>query len=286
MATPNADGPDLSHYQTITGKPIDPNWTLCSHKATEGRTSFDKTFPARWDWMRAQGFKYRGAYHWLRSDSSMAEQAANVVAVVSRAGGLERGDFIQADWETTLNIAPLTARQVVEWCDRVEQAFGRACVIVYSSDWVPQFAAWRALEPDRPLWYANYLTGTGSASGWAECAKWGAAVWQWTSSFVHASIGGRFDMNHVFDFATLDRLTDQLPQPEPPEERAVVYFYRDRRYKNVWLVGPGGAVAVGPAAVQAGTIEGVPMIVDEHEQSLQSVLAISGLRFDDLVPEA
>lgn len=282
--TPNNDGPDLSHYQTITGKPIDPYWALCSHKATEGRSAFDKTFPARWDWMHDQGFKYRGAYHWLRSDSSMADQADNLVTVVKRAGGLERGDFLQADWETTLNIPPLTARQVVDWCDRVEQAFGRECVIVYSSDWVPQFPIWRTLEPDRPLWYANYSTGTSTASGWAECAKWGAAVWQWTSSFVHASIGGRFDMNHVFDFATLDRLTDQLPVPTPvpPEVPPVDHFIRFKGYANVFAKNAAGAVSVAPNELDAQRgVYGDPLVID-HPPTLKSVLALSGLTLDEL----
>jgi hypothetical protein len=72
------------------------------------------------------------------------------------------------------------------------------------------------------------------------------------------------------------------PAPTPPEAPPVVYFYRHTAYKNVWLCGPGGAIAVAGDVVTAGTTEGVPMIVNDHPQSLQSALVTSGLRFDDL----
>lgn len=285
MPTPNADGPDISHYQTLTGKPIDPRWTLCSHKATEGRAAFDKKFAARWGWMRQQRFRYRGAYHWLRSDSTMAAQADNLVAVVKRAGGLQRGEFIQADWETTEGIAPVGAGQVIEWCDRVEQAFGRECVIVYTSDWVPWFTQWRERQPKRPLWYANY-----SASGWAECEAWHADVWQWTSAYRHPSIVTPgdlpgFDMNHVFDFATLDRLTDQTVVTNP-EVLPVEYFVRFKGYTNVFHVGAGGAVHVSSAIVDKGKATlGDPIVVD-HRETKASICATAGIPEGFLTPSA
>ncbi len=290
MPTPHADGPDLSHYQTLTGQPVDPTWRLFAHKCSEGRTSGDAMFPARWQWARKQGFKYRGAYHWLRSDSTMALQAVNLTQRLDALGGLQRGEFVQCDWERTSNVADPTAAQTAEWCDRVEQHYGRACVIVYSSDWLSGFTTWRNLRPDFPLWYANYVTVPNfkHTDGWAECAKHGADVWQWTNSFAHASITPQFDMNHIFNAATLDRITDQqqapVPAPNPPEAKPVVYFYRHSAYKNVWLCGPGGALAVGQEVVDAGAVQGIPTIVNAHQQSLVSVLATSGLGYFDLVP--
>lgn len=237
MPTPNADGPDTSHYQTYTGGPLP--WPLHSLKCSEGKKSGDLTFPARWQMLRTLGVKYRGAYHWIRSDSSIADQAANLCARIDLTGGLSRGEFIQCDWEVTPNIPTNTSIQVAEWCDRVEQHFGRACTIVYSSDWLPdstldadkvaEFTEWRQENPDFPLWYANYNLTDRSYGGWAECAQHRADVWQWTSSYLHPSIVGRFDMNHVFNWSTLDRITDQVPAPKPASEDEMArYVIQDK----------------------------------------------------------
>jgi GH25 family lysozyme M1 (1,4-beta-N-acetylmuramidase) len=230
VTIPIADGPDTSHYQTYTGGPIP--WPLHSLKCSEGKKSGDLTFPARWQMLRDRNIKYRGAYHWLRSDSSISDQAANLCARIDLTGGLLRGEFVQCDWETTPNIPVPTSGMAQEWCDRVQQHFGRECVIMYSSDWLPdstldadsrqEFLEWRDENPDFPYWHANYNTGDGSQGGWAECERYRADLWQWTSSFSHPSIVGRFDMNHVFNWATLKRITDQVPTPvaipTPPED--------------------------------------------------------------------
>lgn len=213
---PNADGPDIAHYQTLTG-PLAPEWKLASVKCSEGSYSGDKTFPTMWKW--AEPARWRGAYHWLRSDSSIKSQADNIVNR-TKAVGFGIGDFIQTDWETTPNIPNMTVAQVEEFNDRVRQLTGRDCVMTYVSDWVPGFASWRQRNPDDPLWYANYNTSNKSTGGWAECALYRANVWQWTSSYLHPSIGNGlagFDMNHIFDTATLDRICGLTNEPQPPQ---------------------------------------------------------------------
>jgi GH25 family lysozyme M1 (1,4-beta-N-acetylmuramidase) len=234
MPAPRADGPDISHYQTLTGAAPDPSWTVWSHKVTEGRSYKDPTFDARWIWFRQMGFKYRGAYHWVRSDSSMADQVANLKRAIDKHGGLRVGEFIQIDWETTPNIPPLSYAQIQEFQDRVEAIWpGRA--IMYTSDWVPNFLPWRNSNPDYPLWYANYNVGTTSTGGWAECERWEADVWQYTSSYTHPCMTARFDMNHVRHFDVLDRITLQnktpiavppVPQPESEaDDVAEIKYY-------------------------------------------------------------
>lgn len=215
MPAPLAHGPDLSRYQTLNG-PRPPEWVLVSMKATEGRNYVDPTFAAKWRW--AEGVRYRGAYHWLRSDSPISAQAANLVRRITEVGGLRVGDFVQTDWETTNGIANVTPAAVDEFNDRLNNAFGRECVITYCSDWVPGFIEWRRKNPTAPLWYANYNTGTTTSGGWAECAKWGADVWQWTSRYQHPAVDGGFDMNHIFDFATLERLCGHTITPPPTED--------------------------------------------------------------------
>ena len=221
MPTPRADGPDTSHWQTYTGQPFDPAWRLHSIKCSEGERSGDKTFPERWQMLRDLNVEFRGAYHWLRSDSTIANQAKNLCARIDAEGGLLKGEFIQSDWETTPGIALVTSTQETEFRDRVRQHFGRDCTITYSSDWLPdstldpdsraEFEEWREENPTAVLWYANYNTGSRPQDGWAECAKYNADIWQWTSTYQHPAFEerGGLDMNHVFNWETLIRISDQ-----------------------------------------------------------------------------
>jgi GH25 family lysozyme M1 (1,4-beta-N-acetylmuramidase) len=282
VPAPNADGPDWSRYQTFTGRPFDTRWQLYSNKATEGRSYVDPTFKTRWLQWRDMGLKYRAAYHWLRGDSPMRDQAAHLCRTLDSLGGLQRGEFVQADWETTSNVANVTAAQTIEWCDRIEQHFGRDCIAVYSSDWVPGFTTWRNLKPDVPLWYANYNVGTLTTGGWAECARWNAAIWQWTSSYVHTSVVGRFDMNHVFQWATLDRITDQVapaptPTPEPPED--------DMAHKVIIEDQLQGGAAftldfapVSPEARAVLVVQGYQVVVQSHPHWTAACQAANGVQ--------
>jgi hypothetical protein len=228
MPWPVAHGPDIAHYQNLTGEPVDPAWRLFSHKCSEGANSGDVTFPSRWKWMRTQGFRYRGAYHWLRSDTPIAAQAPNIIGRLDAQGGLRPGEFVQSDWETTPNITVNTAEHEREFCDRLEQHYGRACTITYSSDWIPdsdldpdqlsEFFEWLDLtQGAAPLWYANYNSDPlNPQGGQQECKRYGADVWQFTSSYRHPSIvsqsGGGFDMNHVIRWETLDRIAGYTHQ--------------------------------------------------------------------------
>lgn len=215
-------------------------------------------FPANYRW--AEGVRWRGAFHWLRSDSSIASQAANFLQRVRNNGGLKVGDLLQTDWEVTPGIPLVTSDQVIEFNDRIRQAVGRDCVITYSSDWLPdstldvdsrrEFEEWRQARPHDPLWYANYNTSSSPDGGWAECAKYGADVWQWTSKFVHPSIAGGFDMNHVFRPEVLDRLTGRADPITPPplEDNDVKTLDQPQRVHDS-RVDPGHRLT--PPAIQA-----------------------------------
>ena len=231
MPTPNADGPDISHWQKRTG-PFDPRWRLGSAKASEGRIGRDKDFFGHFAW--TEGARWRGGYHWLRSDSSMAAQAANFISRMDQATGsksLPVGVMLQTDWEVTPGIPLVTSDSVIEFNDRLRQHYGRDCVITYSSDWLPdstldadsrrEFDEWRQARPSDPYWHANYNTSTKPDGGWAESAKYDADVWQWSATFVHTSIDNGtkgFDMNHVWKPETLDRICGYAHKPITPPE--------------------------------------------------------------------
>jgi GH25 family lysozyme M1 (1,4-beta-N-acetylmuramidase) len=228
--TPNSDGPDISHHNPVANWDAIPPYRLFSTKATEGKTFRSPTFDENWEQMRRRAFQFRGCYHWVRSDSPMYVQVANLKRAVDDHGGLKRGEFIQVDWETTPGIADVSYAQITEFIALCEQEWPGRC-IVYASDWVPFFIQWRLANPTYPLWYANYNTGDRSTGGWAECAKYGADVWQWTSSAPIPGIAdATCDMNHVFKWDTLYKITSTMEVPpvmpafqnyvaQPPAER-------------------------------------------------------------------
>lgn len=220
MPTPDVDGLDVSHWNVVVDEDAIPRYPLMSCKATEGNRFVSSKFGYFWNLFKRHDARYRGAYHWVRSDSTMKSQVDHLAATIDRNGGLEVGDFVQLDWETTPGIPNMTVAQINEWVARGLDKWGDR-VIVYVSDWVPNFHQWLATNPSVPLWYANYNLGSSPTGGWAECAKYHADVWQWTSTFKCPGFlwnptnpDDGVDANHVFDWATLDRLC--LLQPLPP----------------------------------------------------------------------
>jgi lysozyme len=156
---------------------------------------------------RERGHRYIGSYHWLRGSSPAKAQADYYLAWLDSVGGLQHGEFVMLDWETTPNVADPTVAQVEEWCDRVCQRVQRD-VMVYSSDWVPGWKQWRDRNPTVPYWHANYRTGNGPNDGRTECVRYGASVWQWTSTASVPGFAGGVDANEILHVDVLDRLCD------------------------------------------------------------------------------
>ena len=229
MPEPRADGPDVAdRYQDLVG-PWPAEWSLCSTKCCEGQQTEHRgstwDWRKHWAWMHAQpGIRWRGLYHWIRGDSTMAAQADFAVRMMRTVDFGQPGDIWQVDWETNEGVRYLTAGDVEEYCDRIRQQMGEDRIVVYSSDWVPNFVGWRDRNPDTPLWYANYRWGrTDPTSGWQEIDKFDADVWQWTSSFRHPAVrsavnDGGFDMNHLRRRDRLDRIAKlaDTPTEKPP----------------------------------------------------------------------
>ena len=270
--TPNADGPDISHHNPVADWDAVPQYRLFSTKATEGRTFRSPSFDENWEQMRRRGFEFRGCYHWVRSDSPMLEQVANLAHALGDHGGLQTGEFIQLDWETTPGVPNVTLSQVELWLNLAERRWpGR--IIVYASDWVPGFLEWRARHPEYPLWYANYNTGSKPTGGWAECERFGADVWQWSSSQPVPGIADpTVDMNHVFKWETLERITAQTKEENMPREYIVPA--PPERPGAPWFLKVNGNVSYctnGDGDVGYST---VPLPLEQYDWLYRSVMGV------------
>ena len=243
---PDYDGPDISHWNPVADWDAIPDYDLFSAKATEGKSFRSPTFDVNWAAMRDQDFKYRGAYHWVRSDSTMAAQVKNLKRAIDDHGGLRLGEFIQIDWETTPGIKNVSLKQIEDFQHRVEKEWpGRS--IMYASDWVPHFIEWRKRNPTYPLWYANYNTGDKRTGGPAENDLYGTDVWQWTSS---ADVPGfhddTIDMNDVLDWDAIHSIAGYKvdtkpapkpkptpkPTPTPPSKGTKLNWLNDLKFKS------------------------------------------------------
>jgi len=223
MSKPDRDGIDISHWNRITDwESVEPFKLWCM-KATEGRGFRSPVFDERWPAVRDRDeVLYSGAYHWIRSDSEMHLQVANLKRAIDDHGGLHVGEFIMLDWETTPGIKNVTVAEVEKWLELAEAEWpGR--IIVYASDWVPGFKTWRKNHPDYPLWYANYRLVDDFRGGRAETDEYGADVWQWTSTEAVNGFAAGIDVNDVLGqegWDTLHRISgyeEDVPAPSPPE---------------------------------------------------------------------
>lgn len=267
--TPNSDGPDISHHNPVADWDAIPQYRLFSTKATEGRTFCSPTFDENWKQMRRRGFEFRGCYHWIRSDSSMKDQVDNLRRQLARHAGLQPGEFIQLDWETTPNIAPVSVDQVEEWLRLAEKYWPGGRVIVYGSDWVPGFVVWRRRNPTVPVWYANYNTSLKSTGGWVESKKYDAAVWQWTSSAPIPGIADpTCDMNHVFDWSTLERVSQK---EEELDVRNYVAKPPAEREGMPWFTKINGVVAYATASDWPNELPVDTLSVEQYDLLFESV---------------
>lgn len=201
MARLRVDGVDIHPtFQVRSGDPLPSGLTFASVKISEGQSSGPSAEKLRpWlDWFAAAGIPHLGGYHWLRSDSSVASQAANYITR-ARAVGLDKPScWHTCDWERT-HRADGTAYPdpppgaVEEWCRLVGAAFGTHRVAVYGAPWVDGFAAWRKRNPAYPLVLANY-----SAGALAAAEQWNAAVLQFDGTDGRLQgFAGAVDLNMV-----------------------------------------------------------------------------------------
>jgi lysozyme len=203
---PRLDGIDVSHYQgQIDWAQVrsDAAIRLVSAKATEGVGYSDPRFEANWAAMRAAGFPYRFAYHFVTPDPPDA-QAQHFAQTI---GTLQPGEGVMLDieWVDSATKPPteLETALVAELLAAVKETTGRT-PLRYMGEYYAGFDDPR-LTP-YPLWLACYESSLPKTPA-------PTIVWQWggggNGSFVTGIDGGksRVDSNQVEDWDTVAKLT-------------------------------------------------------------------------------
>jgi lysozyme len=170
-------GVDVSAYQgtidwdVLAEQDIDFAWI----KATEGSSYQDPRFVDNWAGAHDTDLLV-GAYHFLSVDSPGTDQAANVIATVSR----NRGDLpVVVDVECYAKYcdSPPPAATVKEALDplllAIEQHYGRPAVLYATRDWYERYLA--GSYPDNPIWFRSVAT----SPHLADDRDW--TFWQWSA---------------------------------------------------------------------------------------------------------
>jgi len=174
-------------------------------KATEGISYRDKTFDDHWRTLSQHPMLHRGAYHFLRGDVDIEQQAK---IFLSKMGKLQPGDLppsMDLEWDvfkdSTRKRPPadgndywsnLEPDEIIEktlkWLNLVEKETGRIPVIYTSRQWwVERIRDEKKLDLFKryPLWLSAMedkdlqLEKPGATGKWAN--KWDWKLWQFTN---------------------------------------------------------------------------------------------------------
>lgn len=137
-------------------------------KATEGTSRTDVTFTDNWTKIRQNGL-VRGAYHYGHPGNDPVREADHFLDVV-RKGGLQNGDLLMLDLETTDGRSPDQVNAWAKrWLERVQSQTG-VKPFFYSSWYFAQEHG-DGLG-DYPLWVAHYGKKPGDLRAPAPWKQW------------------------------------------------------------------------------------------------------------------
>lgn len=214
---PRADGIDVSKWQgTIDWNAVRAGgYQWCATRIWDRQEGpgVDKTFIRNRAGMSFA--RHRLLYWYLEPNRSIAEQAAQCVAIV---GPLAAGEGIMLDAEDTT-----TESQAFTWCQLVE-AHTRRPVCVYTALFVDGARTWRStriFDGTRPRVFAAYKDEA-TARSLAAPFSWDA--WQWTSTGHVAGITGNVDLNQVDHPAAFDPVCGLTNIPPPQLEEPPMAF--------------------------------------------------------------
>lgn len=240
----NAQGIDVSSFQGAFDWAAEKgSISFAFAKATEGVTITDPQFARNWRQIKAMGF-VRGAYHFAHpADGATASAKAFLAAV--RAQGLDRGDMLALDLETTDGLAPAqVAAFGRNWCAEVAAATGRQ-PIVYTFISFAQEGNCAGLG-GRPLWIAD----PSSPAGHPRVPS------PWTTWHFHQYATTLVDRDEFHgDTAALKKFAKPAPAPQQEDE-----------VQTGILV--NGANAVTPISIPFGSAKEIGFACDNGLQKL------------------
>jgi hypothetical protein len=205
-------GVDLSSYQpdSCVYLATEQGYSFAILKATEGRRTRDSTFAGKLARARARRLPV-AAYHFVRMDSTPAEQAANVQSVVPR------------DVPVWLDIeAGSTKAQGAVIGEALRAAGWRVAGMYVSTKPPAGYGWWRAAYGSDPIGFGSQVyrvNGGDTSKYWA-----GQDIWQCGQHGRLQGYAGDVDIDVVRDL-TLDQLlatgwflTYDTPEPDPDPE--------------------------------------------------------------------
>jgi len=203
----DAQGIDVSSFQgAFDWQAEKGRISFAFAKATEGSTITDPEFARNWQQMKAIGL-VRGAYHFGHPKNGAAADAAAFLSAV-RAQGLEPGDLLALDLETTDGLGPA---QVAEygrnWCSKVEAATGRKPIVYTFIDFAR--AGNCAGLGGYPLWIADPSAPAGHPTVPGPWTTW--AFHQYATTTVDRDVFNG-------DTAALKKFANPAPAPQQEEE--------------------------------------------------------------------
>jgi lysozyme len=247
----DAAGIDLSSYQpSFDWSAEKGRISFAFIKATEGTTIRDPDFAANWRQAKDLGI-VRGAYHFAHPANGAATEARAFLDVV-QAQGLNQGDLLALDLETSDNLGPArVAEYARNWCADVRKATGHT-PIVYTFLGFAQQGNCAGLG-HYPLWIAEPSAPAGKPVVPQPWSAW--AFHQYGTTQVGSNT---VDVD-VFngDGAALKAFAN--PAPSPKEEAEV----QSGTLNN-------GASAVTPIAIPFGSAKTIGFACDNGLQGLPS----------------
>ncbi len=240
----NAQGIDVSSFQgTFDWAAERGSISFGFAKATEGVTITDPEFARNWQQIKAMGF-VRGAYHFGHPKDGAGASAQAFLAAV-RAQGLERGDLLALDLETTDGLGPAqVATFARNWCAEVAAATGRK-PIVYTFISFAQEGNCAGLG-GHPLWIADPSSPEGHPTVPRPWTTW--TFHQYATTLVDRDVFNG-------DGAALKKFANPAPAAKQEEE-----------VQTGTLV--NGADAVTPISVPFGSAKEIGFACDNGLQKL------------------
>lgn len=256
-------GPDVSHHQGLVDwqQVAGAGHDFAFVKATEGAGFVDSQFRRNWTGI-AQAGMTRGAYHFLRSGLTGAEQARHYLTVI----GDPTGALCCLDVERGADGTEPGISHVRGFAAEFHRLAGTHPLVIYTGGWYWRDAIGNPKGNDLGvLWHSEYESSQREIDDGPEGDSYGgwsrATFWQYTSSGRCPGVTGNCDLNVFYGtLAELRALTGRplLPAPEPDKENPDMLVVKNSRGHGLLLAG-SAVYGLDNTSLEAIDKAGVPV---------------------------